>query len=157
MRDIPCSERIIIQLNNINFYYFRCQGSSEILFMDGEGSWDSLLELYLSTDNNCYSYLMAYNTSGEDFGSVLHPEYIDTEVKFFDGEKEYKFLGGMTWRDYVDSSYNTDGFYIKDGIVYGPENKIISCDIDLVFDSYSYFYPDHIILPYLDINPPEEL
>ena len=44
----------------------------------------------------------------------------------------HQFIEGMTWEDWVDSEYNTDGaIYISDGLVYSSDGIIGYDDINI--------------------------
>ena len=55
--------------------------------------------------------------------------YVKGDFHFYINEyiagvsKEYELDANMTWEQWVNSSYNTDGFYINSNTIYHPNSK----------------------------------
>ena len=60
---------------------------------------------------------------------VIKSEIVTTFIIMREGEfiGEYKFVYGMTWRDWVNSPYNTDGYYMPDNQIFTEDDAYVLC------------------------------
>ena len=66
-----------------------------------------------------------------------------TLISFKIGSKSYQAEEGMTWAEWVESSYNTDGYYIDGGSLDTPEGYIVMVTINsTIVDGHAYSIND---------------
>ena len=84
-----------------------------------------------SSDGNRHTAFAVYPDRITGNGIDIHYEALgilleNLEISFTVDGKEYKAKYGMTWEDWVESDYNTDGFYTGLPWVYSKDGKYVS-------------------------------
>ena len=66
--------------------------------------------------------------------------------KMFGNTSTYKAEEGMTWSEWTDSTYNTDGYHIVNGVIVdnGENYELTNCSsIDTIIDGNTYSAGPH--------------
>ena len=79
----------------------------------------SCMNGHMSLQSGTMSPAFAYN--GSSYCTYCGQEL--NEVTFAIDNVEYKAIEGMTWEEWVDSVYNTDGYIIQNNSVYSKDRK----------------------------------
>lgn len=87
----------------------------------------SLLTSYQAATNWTYfsSRFVAYDGNGNTDSGSSPGESITFTIE----GTEYQAVEGMTWEEWINSEYNTDGYYINESYVYNGE-KYVWCEND---------------------------
>ena len=66
----------------------------------------------------------------------------NAKISFIIYNLEFQAEQGMTWQEWVNSSYNTNEFYISGNFVYSKANKSISSvkPTDVIISGKTYYY-----------------
>lgn len=111
----------------------------------------SLITSYKASTN--WVYFSSYFRAIED--AIIQEPSIDSVSTFFIESTEYSVRRGMTWADWVNSSYNTDGFQIKTGnFIYSHDNNTLykgtegDCYKDeIIIAGFKYFIEESLPMP----------
>lgn len=98
----------------------------------------SLVSQYQSATN--WAYFSSYFRSIESLGGI---------ITFSIDGIEYQAEDGMTWAEWVDSEYNTNGFVNDEGFISSPSDGMGAWVIDVEFLSssrYCYIFEDDLII-----------
>ena len=78
------------------------------------------------------------NVSYINNASVYYNPRVIKLITFKIADRTHQAEEGMTWNDWIDSKYNTNGFYY-DRAIRSPEGFIVVCDItDIIINNTHY-------------------
>ena len=98
---------------------------------------------YTEENSDFVDILISSKTGGTN---VVKGELIRDVISFTIEDVLYKAYEGMTWEEWVDSEFNTEGFYVSDNKAWINIDGI-SKSISYV-DEYGPYYDDEIVADY---------
>lgn len=131
------------------------EGKATSLSIDGVVVWqgglksatisitDGVLTI-TNTDDRVEKFVVISNT---ETVLVLNADGTVAEITFTIDGTEYKALEGMTWGEWLESEYNTGGFYVSSHVTSNGDSgyTITNVSLHAVMLNYEYVYSKDVI------------